>query len=76
MKKHFCEQEVFGFIWDNADTDGIWSGDANSWATEFGVTPDESYSVLSDLCDQNRIQKLEPSKYIVTRWPERDDPEK
>jgi hypothetical protein len=34
-KKYFCEQEVFGFIWDSADTDGIWSGNDETLAAEF-----------------------------------------
>jgi len=27
-KKYFGEEHAFKFIWDNADQDGIWKGDA------------------------------------------------
>ena len=34
-KKYFGEEHAFRFIWDNADQDGIWKGDAASLAREF-----------------------------------------
>ena len=28
MKKYFCEEDVFGYVWENCDRDGLWDGDA------------------------------------------------
>jgi hypothetical protein len=72
-KKYFGEEAVFAFVWDTADADGMWEGDDATIAAEFGVTDDEAYSVLSELCDRNRVQKLGGAKYIITRWRDRDE---
>jgi hypothetical protein len=74
MKKYFCERPVFGFIWDHADADGIWEGDAATIAAEFSVPEDEAYATLSELCDRNRLQRIGDAKYIITTWRERDEP--
>jgi hypothetical protein len=75
MWKKYCDQEsVFAHIWDNADRDGLWTGDASTVAAEFNVSEDEAYATLSELCDRDRIQRVGNSTYIVTRWPERDEP--
>jgi hypothetical protein len=71
-KNHCCEEDVFGYVWQNADADGIWDGNDASVAAEFGVAEDEAYSMLSELCDANHIQRIGTEKYIVTRWRERD----
>ncbi len=72
-KKYFGEEEVFGFIWDNADRQGMWDGDDATIAAEFNVTEDAAYAVLSDLCGRNRIQKIGTDEYIITNWRERDE---
>jgi hypothetical protein len=41
---------------------------------EFNVTEDAAYTVLSELCDLNRIQRIGDAQYIIVRWPERNDP--
>jgi hypothetical protein len=69
-KKYFCEEEVFGFIWDHADRHGIWDGDAATIAAEFSVTEDSAYAVHNDLCARNRIQRIGTDKYTITRWRE------
>ena len=76
MKKCFREEDVFGFVWEHADREGMWTGDSATVAQEFGVSDDEAYAVLSELCDCDRIQRIGDETYIVTRWPERDDPGK
>jgi hypothetical protein len=73
-KKLFCEEDVFGFIWENADHEGMWDGDAAILAEEFHVTEDAAYRVISELTDRNRIQRIGDATYIITRWRERDDP--
>jgi hypothetical protein len=73
-KKYFGEEGVFERIWNDADRDGIWEGDAQTLAQEFSVPEDEAYATLSELCDRGLIQKLEPAKFIIVQWCERDDP--
>jgi len=72
-KKYFCEEDVFGYVWENADADGIWDGNDATLAAEFGVSADAAYAVLSALCDGHHLQRLESAKYIIVRWRERDD---
>jgi hypothetical protein len=74
-RKYFGEEYVFEFIWQHCDNDGLWTGDAESVASEFDVTEDAAHEALGDLCDRGLIQKLESAKYIVTKWRERDDGE-
>jgi hypothetical protein len=71
-KKYFREEEVFRFIWEHAD-DGMWSRDAATIAAEFGVTEDEAYEVLSEICDGGHIEKVYPGTYAITKWRERGD---
>jgi hypothetical protein len=73
-RKCFCEEQVFGFIWDSADADGLWDGDASTVAAEFGVSEDEAHDVLGELCDGHHVEKLVPGKYAIVKWRERDDP--
>jgi hypothetical protein len=73
MRKKDCDQEsVFEYIWKHANADGLWNGDASTVAEEFGVTEDEAYEMLSELCDCNHLQRVGRREYIVVRWPERD----
>jgi hypothetical protein len=72
-KKYFCEEGVFEFIWNNCDHDGLWDGNAEIVAEEFGVSEDQAYFVLSHLSERNHVQRVGNSTYIVTRWPESDD---
>jgi hypothetical protein len=72
MRKKYCDQEsVFGFIWEHADEDGIWNGDASTVASEFGVGEDEAHALLGELCDQRHVEKLVPGTYGITKWRER-----
>jgi predicted transcriptional regulator of viral defense system len=76
MRKKICDEEsVFARIWDNADADGLWTGDAESVAAKFNVTKDAAYDALTELCDRGRIQRVGSATYIVTKWPERDEPD-
>jgi hypothetical protein len=72
-KKHFREEDLFGYIWEHAGGDGIWDGSAATIAAEFGVTEDEAYATLSELCDRGRIQRIGTAKYIVTKWRDREE---
>jgi hypothetical protein len=73
-KKYFCEEDVFRFIWDAADRDGIWTGDASTVAGKFGVTEDEAYDALSALCGRGLVERLVPGTFAITEWRERDEP--
>jgi predicted transcriptional regulator of viral defense system len=72
-KKYFHSEGAFESIWQSANHDGIWNGDATSLAAEFGVTEDDAHSALSDLCDRRIIEKLYTGKYIIVNLRERDD---
>jgi hypothetical protein len=72
-KKCFREEDVFGFIREHADEEGLWNGDSATVAEEFGVPEDEAYAVLSEMCDRDRIQRIGEKTYIVTKWRERDE---
>lgn len=72
-KKYFDEERAFEVIWQNADHDGIWHGDASTLAAEFDVTEDDAHSALSNLCDRRIIEKLYTGKYIIVNWRDRDD---
>jgi hypothetical protein len=74
-KTRYCDQEtVFAHIWDRADPQGLWEGDASTLALAFGTTEDEAHQALSDLCDHGLIESLLPRKYAIVRWQEREDP--
>jgi hypothetical protein len=73
MKKFLSEETVFAFIWDCADADGIWNGDAGSVVEEFRVSENAAHDTLRELCDRDRIQRIGAANYIITRWRERDE---
>jgi hypothetical protein len=74
MRKQCCDQEsVFAHIWNNADRDGLWTGDASAVAAAFNVGEDEAYDALSELCDRGRVERLVPGTYAIAEWRERDE---
>jgi hypothetical protein len=74
-KKKYCDQEtVFQHIWNTADRDGLWDGDAATIAAAFAVTEDAAYDTLNELFDRGLIEKLIPGKFAIVNWRERDDP--
>jgi hypothetical protein len=66
-KKYFDWEEAFRFIWENADRDGIWRGDAASLAEEFDATEDEAESVLDEL--RGRRPRRTPGRITPPRTP-------
>jgi hypothetical protein len=64
---------VFGFVWNNADHDGMWNGYAATIAAEFKVSEDTAYAMLSEICDGGHIEKVYPATYAITKWRERDE---
>ncbi len=72
-RRYFREEDVFGFVRNTADPDGIWNGNDQTLAAAFNVSADAAYAVLSDLCDRNRLQRVGDATYIITTWRERDD---
>jgi hypothetical protein len=71
--KYFNWEQAFHFIWQSADEDGIWRGDAASLAADFDVSEDEAHSVLSELCDRRLIERVYSQTYVIVNWRERDD---
>jgi hypothetical protein len=72
-RKYFGWEQVFEFIWQHCDRDGLWNGDAATVAQAFGATEDESYAVLSLLTDRGLIENVFPGTCAITNWRERDD---
>jgi hypothetical protein len=72
-KKYFDWEEAFRFIWENADRDGIWHGDAVSLGKEFDATEDEAESVLDELRRRRLIEKLYTGSFYLSNWREKDD---
>jgi hypothetical protein len=74
MKKRYLDEEgVFRFVWEHADNNGIWNGNAVTIAAKFDASEDEAYTLLGELTDRNRLQRVGGETYIITRWRERDD---
>jgi hypothetical protein len=59
-------------IWENADQDGIWNGDASTLAAKFDVSEDAGAEVLDHLRARRLIEKLYTGKYIIVSWRDRD----
>jgi hypothetical protein len=70
-KKYFDWEEAFRFIWENADRDGIWRGDADSLVEEFDTSEVDAESALDEL---RGIERLSTRTYFLLKWRERDDP--
>ncbi len=73
-RKCFDWESVFAHIWNGADRDGIWNGDAESLAQEFSVTADEAHATLSKLCDRGLLEKVYEGTFAIAKWHEPDDP--
>ena len=72
-KKHFDWEQAFHYIWNNADGDGIWSGDGTRLAEEFGVSEDVAQSRLSELCDRRLIERIDERACAIVNWREREE---
>lgn len=73
-KKYLDEESLFAHIWQHCDEDGLWDGDPTTLAAAFKVPEGEAYDLLGKLCDRGLIQRVGTATYIITRWPERDEP--
>jgi len=73
-KKYFDAKRAFQFIWENADSSGLWCGDAVTLAAEFEVSEDAAEDVLNELRAKRLIEKLDTETFIISKWRERDDP--
>lgn len=69
-KTYFNWEQAFHNIWNNADEDGIWNGDAATLAGEFNVSEDEAHAGLCELCDRRLIERVDERVYAITNWPE------
>jgi len=70
-KKYFDREEAFRFIWENADREGIWRGDAASLASEFEVSEETAGSVLDELRSRRLIEKLYTGSFYLSNWREK-----
>jgi DNA-binding FadR family transcriptional regulator len=70
-KKYFDWEEAFRFIWENADRDGIWHGDAVSLAAEFDVSEETAGEVLDELRGRQLIEKLHTGSFYLSNWREK-----
>jgi hypothetical protein len=75
-KKYFDWERAFHFIWENADREGIWLGDAASLAEEFDALEDDAESILDELRERRLIEKLYTGSFYLSKWRERDEIEK
>lgn len=73
-KKCFDEESVFAHLWNSADPDGLWDGDTTTLAAAFDVPEGEADEILGKLCDRGLIQRVGAETYVITRWPERNEP--
>jgi hypothetical protein len=73
-KKCFDWEQAFRLIWENADHDGIWRGDAANLAKEFDALEDDAESILDELRERQLIEKLDARTYFLSKWREKDDP--
>lgn len=60
-------EEAFDFIWQNADRDGIWRGDAGSLAEEFDASADDAESVLDELRNRRLVEKLCAGSFYLSK---------
>ena len=65
--KYFDGEEAFRFIWENADRDGIWRGDAVSLGEEFDASEDDAESVLDELRDRRLIERLCAGSFYLSK---------
>jgi hypothetical protein len=68
--KYFGWEQAVHFIWENADRDGIWHGDALSLAEEFDASEDDAESVLDELRDRRLIEKLCTGSFYLSKRQE------
>ena len=73
-KKYLDWEQAFHFIWQNADYEGIWLGDAASLAAEFDVSEEAAQEVLDELRTRRLIEKLDTATFIISKWREKDEP--
>ena len=72
-KKYFDEERALEFIWQNADHDGIWHGDAVELAVEFDVSEEAAETVLDELRARRLIEKLYTGAFFISKWRGRDN---
>jgi hypothetical protein len=72
--KYFDWEQAFRFIWECADRDGIWHGDAASLGAEFDVSEETAGEVLDELRGRRLIEKLYTGSFYLSNCRERDDP--
>jgi hypothetical protein len=73
VARYFDAERAFERIWQDADTDGLWQGDAATLAQDFGVSEDAAYSVIRELCDRRLIELVGERCYAIVNWREREE---
>jgi hypothetical protein len=67
-KKYFDEERAFEYIWQNADRDGIWYGDAIELAAEFEILEDAAEAILDELRARRFLEKLYTGAFFISKW--------
>jgi hypothetical protein len=75
MKKHFSFEQVFEYIWQHCNSEGLWNGGDGTLAEEFDVSEHDGHTMLGDLCQRGLIEMLIPGTFAIVKWRERDWPE-
>jgi hypothetical protein len=70
-KRYFDCEQAFHSIWQSADEDGIWHGNATSLAAEFKVSEEPAEEVLRELQARRLIEKLYTGSFYLSNWRER-----
>ena len=70
-KKYFDWEQAFHFIWQNADRDGIWHGDAVSLGEEFDASEEDAESVLDELRNRRLVEKLCAGLFYLSKRREK-----
>lgn len=80
-RKYFDPEEVFGFIWNSADSDGNWGGDSRSLAKLADLSERSAQAALDELCRVRLIEMIGVGKFAIVDWrdidpaPEEEEPD-
>jgi hypothetical protein len=70
--RYFDAERAFERIWQDADADGLWQGDAGTLAHDFGVPEEMAYLALAELRDRRFIEMVGERCYAIVNWRARE----
>ena len=74
IARYFDAERAFEHIWQVADADGLWQGDAGTLAHDFGVPEETAYQAVAELCDCRFIEMVGERCYAIVDWCEKEEP--